>query len=628
MNDQSATTRRARAGLIVRVLNRGITLLPGTSDYRDLGRTWRRDVLAGITVGIVALPLALGFGVSSGLTAEQGLVTAIIAGVLAAVFGGSNVQVSGPTGAMVVILVPIVASYGVAAVAGVTLLAGILVLATGMLRLGRLVGVIPWPVIEGFTLGIACIIFMQQMPLVTSPHQAAPGEHSSNAIVAAFQSLMGADFGYMLWTLAAVAIVVLSMTVAPRIHPSIPGSLIGIAIVAVLATVVPNPLARIGEIPSTLPAPSLPVIDVGSLQVLVPAAVTVAALAAIESLLSARVATTLADTGTYDPDRELVGQGVASIGASLFGGMPATGAIARTSVNVRSGARSRLASIVHAFVLLAVVYAAAGPVGMIPLAALAGVLFMTAIRMIHLATVRTIVRSTRSDATIFVITALITVSFDLIVAVLIGVALAAIVALRNMSKSTAVSLEPIESDQEQHEDEKIVAARFDGPLFFVSAERVFDTVMTVGPVSVVILRLSRLELVDATGARILSEIVHGLERRGVTVLIKGVRQDHTKLFRDVGVLSALRHHNHLFIEFDDALAHARSHVRREREATQAVEATAFTRSIREVSNPKAEQCSPANPTNAVSKARLVELGWRMAGPARSLPRPGTRSRQD
>ncbi|MGO2584231.1 MAG: SulP family inorganic anion transporter [Brachybacterium tyrofermentans] len=552
-------------------LRRATSLLPGPSDYRDLRRTWKGDLVAGVTVGIVALPLALGFGVSSGLTAEQGLVTAIIAGLLAAVFGGSNVQVSGPTGAMVVVLVPIVASYGAAAVASVTLLAGLLVLAAGVLRLGRVVGIIPWPVIEGFTLGIACIIFMQQIPLVTSPVQAAPGEHSSNALVAAAQALSAADPGYLLQALGAVAVVVACMLIAPRIHPSVPGSLIGIALVTVLCAVLPGPLARIGTIPATLPSPSLPALDPALLQVLLPAAATVAALAAIESLLSARVAAGLADTGVYDPDRELVGQGVASVGASLFGGMPATGAIARTSVNVRAGARSRLASVVHALVLLAVVYAASGPVGAIPLAALAGVLFMTAVRMVHLATVRTILRSTRADSLTFVVTALITVSFDLIAAVLIGVTLAAIFALRGISRSSGVTLEPIRSAQPQEGDEEILAVRFDGQLFFVSAERVFDTVMAVGPVSVVILRMSALEAVDASGAKILSEIVRGLERRGITVLLKGVQDDHSELFRKVGVLRALRHQKHLFVQFDAALEHARSHVRRDRAARQLTE---------------------------------------------------------
>ncbi|OYN92217.1 SulP family inorganic anion transporter [Parenemella sanctibonifatiensis] len=559
--DDARTLLRDRARSALR---QTAELLPGRADYRGLRGTWKADLVAGVTVGIVALPLALGFGVSSGLTAEQGLVTAIVAGLLAAVFGGSNVQVSGPTGAMVVVLLPIVASHGARAVAAVTLLAGLIVLATGVVRLGRVVSIIPWPVIEGFTLGIACIIFLQQVPLVTSPEQAAPGELSTNALVAAIQSLAKADPLHLAWALGAVAIVVVCMIVCSKINPLVPGSLIGIAIVAVLALVVPNPLATIGAIPAALPAPSLPALDPDLVATLLPAALTVAALAAIESLLSARVAAGLADTGVYDPDRELVGQGVASIGSSLFGGMPATGAIARTSVNVRAGARTRLAAIIHAVILLAVVYAASGPVGTIPLAALAGVLFLTAVRMVNVATARIILRSSRSDALTFLLTALITVAFDLIAAVLIGVVLAAVFALRRTARSSGVTLEPIRSEDPQPGDEEILAARFTGQLFFVSAERVFETVMAVGPATVVILRMSLLEAVDSSGARVLSELIRGLEQRGITVLIKGVRPGHAELLRKVGVVDALRHHRHLFDTFDEALEHARSHVRRAR----------------------------------------------------------------
>jgi SulP family sulfate permease len=536
-------------------------LLPGAADYRMLRRTWRGDLLAGLTVGIVALPLALGFGVSSGVSAEAGLVTAIVAGLIAAVAGGSNVQVSGPTGAMVVVLVPIVAAHGVGAVATVSVLAGVIVLAAGALRLGRIVSFIPWPVIEGFTLGIAVIIFLQQVPLITSPHRAAPGELSSNAVVAAIQSLSHADWRYMLWSLAAVTVVAAAMLIAPRIHRSLPGSLIGIAIVAVAAALLSAPLSTIGALPASLPAPALPRIDGATIVDLALPALTVAALAAIESLLSARVAASLADTGPYDPDRELVGQGLASIGSGLFGGMPATGAIARTAVNIRSGGRSRLASITHALVLLAIVLFAAGPVGRIPLAALAGVLMVTATRMVHAGTVRSIMRSTRADAIAFIATAIVTVSVDLIVAVVIGVACAGVFAIRGLARSTGIHREAVPGPAEPG-DEHIAVIRIDGPLFFAAADRVYGAVTGLTDVSVVVLRMSQLELVDATGARVLTDIVTALERRGVTVLIKGVQPGHEELFRTVGVLDSLRHHKHLFDDLDSAVGHARSHVRR------------------------------------------------------------------
>jgi SulP family sulfate permease len=534
-------------------------LLPSPADYAGLRRSWRRDLLAGLTVGIVALPLALGFGISSGAGAEAGLITAIVAGVVAAVFGGSHVQVSGPTGAMVVVLAPIVASHGLGAVAVVSLMAGVVVLAAGALRLGRAVSFIPWPVIEGFTLGIAVIIFLQQVPALTGP---APAASHGNAVLGAVTALLVADPGYLLWAAAAVVIVAACMLLLPRVHPAIPGSLVGIVVVTLLALVLPTPLASIGALPHSLPPPALPALDPTTMSSLLLPAFTVAALAAIESLLSARVAASLADTGAYDPDRELVGQGLASVAAGLFGGMPATGAIARTAVNVRSGAATRLAAIAHAVVLLVVVLVVAGPVGTIPLAALSGVLMVTAVRMVHARTVRSIVRSTRADAVAFVITAIVTVSVDLIVAVVIGIIVAGVFALRSLSRATGVHREPIVGDPEPG-DERIAVIRFDGPLFFAAADRVLDAVTGLGGVSVVILRMSQLELVDATGAHVLSEIVQRLEARGVTVLIKGVREGHTELFRAVGVLDALRDHRHLFDDLPAAIAHARSHVARE-----------------------------------------------------------------
>lgn len=553
----------SRAGRSARSLARSArALLPSLQDYRRLPRTWRGDLVAGVTVGIVALPLALGFGVSSGLSAEAGLVTAIVAGILAAVFGGSNVQVSGPTGAMVVVLVPIVATHGAGAVVAVTAIAGVIVIAAGALRLGRAVSFIPWPVIEGFTLGIAIIIFLQQVPLLTSAHAVHAGEHSSNAIIAAVQSITEADWSYVPWSLAAAAVVAVIMLIAPRIHRALPGSLIGIAVVTVLALIVATPLATIGALPSSLPAPSVPSLDPAVIGQLLLPALTVAALAAIESLLSARVAASLADTGPYDPDRELVGQGIASLGSALFGGMPATGAIARTAVNVRSGGRTRVAAITHALVLLLVVMVISQPVGAIPLAALAGVLMMTAVRMVHASTVRAIMTSTRADAIAFVITALVTVSFDLIVAVIIGVLFAGVIAVRSLSRQTGVRREPINGEA-VHGDERIAIIAIDGPLFFASADRVFEQVASLTDVSVVVLRMSQLELVDATGARMLADIIQSLERRGITVLIKGVQPLHDGLFRRVGVLDSLRHQNHLFADLPAAISHARSHIARE-----------------------------------------------------------------
>ncbi|HOT33277.1 MAG TPA: SulP family inorganic anion transporter [Rhodoglobus sp.] len=533
------------------------SLLPTWRDYRSLKRTWRGDLLAGVTVGIVALPLALAFGVSSGAGAEAGLVTAIVAGLVAAVFGGSNIQVSGPTGAMVVVLGPIVVTHGPGVVAMVSVMAGVVVLIGGLLKLGRVVSFIPWPVIEGFTLGIAVIIFLQQVPAAIGAKAGA----STNALVAAVESFATVNPATLWWALGSVVVVAAIMVAAPRIHRQLPGSLIAIALVTVVATLASLPLARIGVLPSSLPAPGLPALDPAVVVSLVGPALTVAALAAIESLLSARVGASLADTGAYEPDRELVGQGLASLASGLFGGMPATGAIARTAVNVRSGGRTRVAAITHSLVLLAVVSLAATVVSGIPLAALSGVLMVTAVRMVSIPTVRAVVRSTRSDAIVFFITAIVTVSFDLIIAVGIGIAVAAFFALRALARSGGVHREELPGAA-QPGDERIALFRLDGALFFGAADRMLDRVNEISNVTVVIIRMSQLQVLDATGARVITEMIHALERRGITVLVKGIQPEHLELATRVGVIASLRDERHLFTELEPAIEHARSHVAR------------------------------------------------------------------
>lgn len=533
-------------------------LLPRRSDYADLKHTWKADIIAGVTVGVVALPLALAFGVSSGVGAEAGLITAIVAGLIAAIFGGSNVQVSGPTGAMVVVLAPIVASHGVGSVMIVSVMAGVILVVAGAMRLGRTVGYIPWPVIEGFTVGIGIIIFLQQVPGALG----VSGEgRSTSAVVAAFQSAADAKVPDVLYSLGVVIVVAAIMLILSAKLPKVPASFVAILIVSVVAALAGLPLATIGELPSSLPLPALPAVSLGALPALVGPAFAVAALAAIESLLSVRVASSMADTGPYNADRELVGQGLASVASGMFGGMPATGAIARTAVNVRTGARTRMAAIVHALALLAVVYLAANVVSKIPLAALAGVLMVTAARMISPRIIKLVMGSTRSDALVFVITIVVTVAFDLIVAVGIGIAVTAFFALRALSRASGIHREELRGPA-QPGDDKIALFRLDGSLFFGAAERVLESVSTYEGVKVVILRMSQVQRVDATGAHTLSELVTSLERRGITVLIKGIRQEHTHVFQQLGVMSSLRHENHIFDDLGPAIAHARSHVAR------------------------------------------------------------------
>ena len=534
------------------------TLLPSPNDYRGLRTSWRGDLVAGLTVGIVALPLALAFGVSSGVGAEAGLITAIVAGLVAAVFGGSHVQVSGPTGAMVVVLAPIVVLHGAGAVAIVSLMAGLMVVAAGLFRLGRAVSYIPWPVIEGFTAGIGIIIFLQQVPAALGVEAAG---HSSNAVVAAWQTVTEASWPDALLPLAAVAAVAAIMLLLERFAPGFPSSFAAIVIVSVVAALSGSFLQTIGELPSSLPAPTLPTLDGAMLASLAGPAAAVAALAAIESLLSARVAASIADTGPVNADRELFGQGLASIASGLFGGMPATGAIARTAVNVRSGARTRMAAIVHALALLLVVLVAAPVVGAIPLAALAGVLMMTAARMVSVQTARRVFGSGRSSAATFLVTLLVTVSVDLVIAVGIGVAVAAFFALRTLGNMSVAAREPLPGAV-QPGDERIALFSVEGSLFFGAADRLVEAIADEEGVEVAILRLSHLQIIDATGANALAGLVTSLERRGVTVLIKGVQEQHRTLLDRLGVITSLRDPHHLFDELEPALEHARDHIRR------------------------------------------------------------------
>jgi SulP family sulfate permease len=546
-----------------------VRLLPRRADYANLPTSWRSDLIAGVTVGVVALPLALAFGITTGLGAEAGLMTAIVAGLVAAIFGGSNVQVSGPTGAMTVVLVPVVHRYGTDAVLLVGIMAGVLVLVAAFARLGRFLAYIPWPVVEGFTVGIAVIIFLQQVP---SALGVARPEGENTALVAGRAVVDAFDAG-RLAAVGLVLLVAIVMVATPRVHRSLPGSLVAIAAATILAATADLDVARIGSLPSSLPAPALPGLSVDRISELAPAAFAVALLVALESLLSAKVADGMADTSRHDPDRELFGQGLANLASPLFGGMPATGAIARTAVNVRAGARTRVSAAVHALVLIAVVLFLGGVVAEIPLAALAGVLMVTAVRMVEVHNVRAVLRSTRSDALVLALTAASTIAFDLIVAVEIGIAAAVVLALRNVARTTTAIAEPISALPATATStdvvsidtgakllaEHIVTYRLDGALFFGAAQRFLTELTDVGDVRVVILRLPQLQVLDATGAQALGEIIAELERRGVTVLIKGPRAEHLRVLTAVGALDRLAHQNHVFADLDSAIEHAHLH---------------------------------------------------------------------
>ena len=374
---------------------------------------------------------------------------------------------------------------------------------------------------------------------------------------------------------AAVTAGVLLMA---RLRPGLPWSLIAVVVATIVNSAADLGAAPIGDIPSGLPMPHVPTVPVGDLGGLVLPAVAVAALAALESLLSATVADAMSVGRRHHPDRELVGQGMANLAAPLFGGIPATAAIARTAVNVRSGATSRLAALSHSVVLLVVVLAAARWVGEIPLAALAGVLVATAVQMVRVSSVAALLRATRGDAAVLAVTAVATVVVDLVTAVIVGLVVAGFFALRQTALAARLDEVPLEDgvDDTGHEDEErslldqhIVAYRMEGPLFFAAAHDFLLELSAVSDVRVVVLRMSRVSTIDATGASVLADTVARLEGRGISVLLSGMQPRHERVLRELGVHDQLAHTEHSFATTPEAIAHARMHVARAQHAHEA-----------------------------------------------------------
>lgn len=531
---------------------------PSGADYRAFRRNPRGDVLAGLTVAVVALPLALAFGVASGMGAQSGLVTAVIAGLVAAVFGGSNLQVSGPTGAMTVVLVPIVHEFGRTGALMVGLMAGVVLIVMAVAKVGRYVRFLPISLVEGFTAGIAVVIFLQQVPAalgISNPH----GDKVWASAADAVRQYVADPVIAPLLIAAGVAVLMLA---GARWRPGLPFSLIGVAVATVVARQWDLGLLTLGKLPSSLPAPAAGFIDLGLISQLVPASLAIAALAALESLLCASVADAMSVGERHDPDRELFGQGLANMLVPFFGGVPATAAIARTAVNVRAGASSRLATIVHSIVLLVVVYLGAALVSDIPLAALAGVLFATTIRMVEVGSLLAIIRATGADAAIVLLTLVVTIAFDLVTAVGVGLVVAVVLALRAVAKSARleeVALDVGDHSNEEHAllSEHIVAYRIDGPLFFAAAHRLLLELPDITDVKVVILRMSRVSTVDATGARVLDDAITKLEHRGVVVMLSGIAPTHDDLLEGLGVAEKLRSTGLIFPDTPTAIAQAR-----------------------------------------------------------------------
>ena len=384
-----------------------------------------KDLVAGVTVGIVALPLAIGFGITSGMSAQAGISTAILAGFIAALFGGSRFQVSGPTGAMTVVLIPVIAKYGIEAIPVLGLMAGLIVIAMSLLRLGGIINRIPWSVVEGFTLGIAVVIALQQIPMALG---VAKGEGDRtlqvaiNTVKGALENNIHASTLSILILTLLIKFNIVKIVERLKLKPYVPASFSALAITTIVVAIFNLDVAKIGDIPRNVfiwKGASLHF----STSLITPA-ILIALLAAIESLLAARVADGMSHSAVkFQPNKELFGQGLASMFASIFGGQPATGAIARTSVNIRSGGKSKMAALIHALFLLIVILLLSPIFALIPLPAIAGVLIGTSVRILNPHNIREQLRSTWQEVTTYVVTAIVTIAVDLIWAIFVGIAL-------------------------------------------------------------------------------------------------------------------------------------------------------------------------------------------------------------
>lgn len=529
-----------------------------------------RDSTAGVIVGIVALPLAIAFAIASGVAPERGLWTAIIAGILISSLGGSRVQIGGPTGAFVVIVYGIVQRHGVDGLVVATLMAGVMLIAMGVAGFGGAIKFIPFPVTTGFTSGIALIILSSQVKDMFGLRMGdVPAEFFGKwRVFAAHASSLNP------WALAIAALTLAILALWPRISHRIPAAFVALLVTTALVKLADLPVETIGDrfgaIDASLPSPDIPRIGWSTLRELVGPAAAIALLAAIESLLSAVVADGMIG-GRHRSNMELVAQGVANIVAPLFGGIPATGAIARTATNVKNGGRTPVAGIVHALTLLLVTLFFGRWATMIPLATLAGILVLVAYHMSEWRTFRGELRGApRSDVAVLLATFLLTVLVDLTVAIAVGMVLAAFLFMRRMSEVTNVRFitrefsgapDPYDADanavRRRQVPDGVEVYEIDGPFFFGAAEKFKDVIGQVGrnPL-VLIVRMRGVPAVDSTGLAALRDLVRRTRRDRTLLLLSDVHAQPLMAMGRSGLLDEVGDDN-LFGNIDDALNRAR-----------------------------------------------------------------------
>ena len=510
------------------------------------------DLMAGIIVGIVALPLAIAFGIASGVSPEKGIITAIIAGFVISLLGGSKVQIGGPTGAFIVIIYGIIQQYGESGLIVATLMAGVLLVLLGVFKLGAVVKFIPYPVIVGFTSGIAVTIFTTQIADVLGLTETVTGIDGTE-IVAPLKTpgdflgkwvCYAAHIDSVNWwntLVSIVSIVIIALT--PRLSKKIPGSLVAIVLVTVAVWLMKmyggiEGIDTIGDrfsIKAELPDAVVPALDWEAVRSLFPVAVTIAVLGAIESLLSATVADGVIGD-KHDSNTELIAQGAANIITPLFGGIPATGAIARTMANINNGGRTPVAGIIHAAVLLLIMLLLMPLARFIPMGCLAGVLVVVSYNMSGWRTFRALMRNPKSDVTVLIITFLLTVIFDLTVAIEVGLLIACVLFMRRVMETTEISvikdeIDPnAELDIKTHEEHLVIpngveVYEINGPYFFGIATKFEEMMAQLGDrPKVRVIRMRKVPFIDSTGIHNLENLCLMSQKEGITIVLSGVNE--------------------------------------------------------------------------------------------------------
>lgn len=495
--------------------------------------TWLKDLIAGIIVAIIALPLSIALAISSGVSPEKGLITAFIAGFAISFFGGSDVQIGGPTGAFVVIICGIIANYGVDGLIISTFLAGIFLILFGIFKLGNVIKYIPYTITVGFTTGIAVTLLSTQindllgLNIANIPSEFIP---KWGAYIANFSNIN--------WWAAFIGILTIVIAVLwPKINKKIPGSLIALIVTTLLVIVFKLPVNTIetqfGEISGSIPVPSLPNINFEVIKNLISPAFTIALLAAIESLLSAVVADGM--TGKkHDSNAELIGQGIANVSVSFFGGIPATGAIARTAANIKNGGKTPMAGIIHAITLLLIMLLFMPYAKLIPMSTLAGILVVVSYNMAEIKSMKTLLKSSKSDALVMMLTFILTVIFDLVVAIEIGMICALALIVMKVSENTTVK-ESSSVDKDKYNNDKIMVYEINGPLFFGAASTFLDVLSDINTkLDVVIFDMSKMTVLDATAYDALKKIEKRCRREHILPMFVGVLEQPLKIISNLG----------------------------------------------------------------------------------------------